>query len=123
MTRRRACCPRRRLAEKRKWAIVIFVVAAVLTPPDPVSQIGLAVPTIILYEISIWTAHDLTASAKRNALAAEKKAEGEAAGPDRRQSKRLVGRPIDRRPDHGCDLVFHLATAAGGEELQLLPCA
>ena len=27
-----------------------------LTPPDPVSQIGLALPTIILYEISIWTA-------------------------------------------------------------------
>lgn len=45
------------LADKRKWAIVIaFVVAAVLTPPDPVSQIGLAVPTILLYEISIWTA-------------------------------------------------------------------
>ena len=45
------------LADKRKYAIVIaFVVAAVLTPPDPVSQIGLAVPTIILYEISIWLA-------------------------------------------------------------------
>jgi sec-independent protein translocase protein TatC len=45
------------LADKRKWAIVIaFVVAAVLTPPDPVSQIGLAVPTIILYEVSIWAA-------------------------------------------------------------------
>jgi sec-independent protein translocase protein TatC len=41
-------------ADKRKWAIVIaFVVAAVLTPPDPVSQIGLALPTILLYEISI----------------------------------------------------------------------
>jgi len=42
------------LKDKRKWAIVIaFIVAAVLTPPDPVSQIGLAVPTILLYEISI----------------------------------------------------------------------
>lgn len=42
------------LKDKRKWAIVIaFVVAAVLTPPDPISQIGLAVPTILLYEISI----------------------------------------------------------------------
>ena len=42
------------LADKRKYAIVIaFVVAAVLTPPDPVSQIGLALPTILLYEISI----------------------------------------------------------------------
>ncbi len=45
------------LAEKRKYAIVIaFVVAAVLTPPDPISQIGLALPTILLYEISIITA-------------------------------------------------------------------
>jgi len=45
------------LAEKRKWAIVIaFVVAAVLTPPDPMSQIGLALPTILLYEVSIWSA-------------------------------------------------------------------
>ena len=45
------------LREKRKYAIVIaFVAAAILTPPDPVSQIGLALPTILLYEISIITA-------------------------------------------------------------------
>ncbi len=43
------------LAEKRKYAIVIaFVAAAILTPPDIISQIGLAVPTMALYEISIW---------------------------------------------------------------------
>lgn len=43
------------LAEKRKYAIVIaFVAAAVLTPPDVISQIGLALPTMALYEISIW---------------------------------------------------------------------
>jgi sec-independent protein translocase protein TatC len=45
------------LSEKRKFAIVLaFVVAAVLTPPDPMSQIGLALPTILLYEISIYAA-------------------------------------------------------------------
>ncbi|WP_417424132.1 twin-arginine translocase subunit TatC [Hoeflea sp.] len=45
------------LAAKRKYAIVAaFVAAAVLTPPDPVSQIGLALPTIILYEIAIYCA-------------------------------------------------------------------
>jgi sec-independent protein translocase protein TatC len=45
------------LADKRKWAIVLaFVAAAILTPPDPVSQIGLALPTILLYEGSIWMA-------------------------------------------------------------------
>ena len=42
------------MKEKRKYAIVLaFVAAAILTPPDPVSQIGLALPTILLYEISI----------------------------------------------------------------------
>ena len=45
------------LIDKRKFAIVIaFVAAAILTPPDPVSQIGLALPTILLYEISIFIA-------------------------------------------------------------------
>lgn len=45
------------LATKRRYAIVIaFIAAAVLTPPDPLSQISLAIPIIILYEISIWTA-------------------------------------------------------------------
>ncbi len=42
------------LAEKRKYAIVLaFVAAAVLTPPDPISQISLAIPIILLYEVSI----------------------------------------------------------------------
>ncbi len=42
------------LKGKRKWAIVIaFIVAAILTPPDPISQISLAIPTLLLYEISI----------------------------------------------------------------------
>jgi len=42
------------LKAKRKWAVVItFIMAAVLTPPDPISQIGLAVPTLLLYEASI----------------------------------------------------------------------
>ena len=39
---------------KRKYAVVLaFVAAAILTPPDVISQIGLALPTILLYEISI----------------------------------------------------------------------
>ena len=42
------------LASKRRYAIVgMFAVAAVLTPPDIVSQTCLAVPLIILYEVSI----------------------------------------------------------------------
>jgi sec-independent protein translocase protein TatC len=42
------------LARNRKYAIVgVFVVAAVITPPDIISQIGLAIPILLLYEISI----------------------------------------------------------------------
>jgi len=45
------------LRKGRRYAIVgMFVVAAVITPPDIISQIGLAVPLILLYEISILAA-------------------------------------------------------------------
>lgn len=45
------------MAAKRKYAIVgVFIMAAVLTPPDPLSQISLAVPILALYEISILMA-------------------------------------------------------------------
>ena len=58
------------LREKRKYAIVVaFVAAAILTPPDPVSQIGLALPAILLYEISIYTARLVERQRARDALA------------------------------------------------------
>ena len=39
----------------RRYAIVaIFVLAAIITPPDPVSQLMMALPLLSLYEISIW---------------------------------------------------------------------
>ena len=42
------------LREKRRYAVVAaFVAAAILTPPDVISQIGLALPTLLLYEVSI----------------------------------------------------------------------
>lgn len=45
------------LAKKRKYAIVImFGIAAILTPPDIISQVGLALPGLLLYEISIFLA-------------------------------------------------------------------
>jgi sec-independent protein translocase protein TatC len=45
------------LRKGRRYAIVImFVVAAIITPPDIISQIGLAIPLILLYEISIFAA-------------------------------------------------------------------
>ncbi|MEM8751177.1 MAG: twin-arginine translocase subunit TatC [Pseudomonadota bacterium] len=60
------------LKSKRKYAVVLtFVAAAVLTPPDPVSQIGLAVPTLLLYELSIYA----TRLIERSRLAREQEAE------------------------------------------------
>jgi len=42
------------LKERRKYVIVIiFAFAALLTPPDPITQIGLGIPLLILYELSI----------------------------------------------------------------------
>ena len=44
------------LKKRRKYVIVImFAFAALLTPPDPITQIGLALPLLLLYEISILT--------------------------------------------------------------------
>jgi len=43
------------LREKRRYAIVfVFIAAAILTPPDVISQVSLAIPMLMLYEISIW---------------------------------------------------------------------
>lgn len=43
------------LKRQRRYAIVIaFVAAAILTPPDIISQFGLAIPTLLLYEASIF---------------------------------------------------------------------
>lgn len=43
------------MAKGRRYAIVaVVVVAAVVTPPDPISQLMLAIPMCLLYEVSIW---------------------------------------------------------------------
>ena len=45
------------LRKKRRYAIVgVFAVCAVVTPPDPFSMMSLALPIVVLYEISIWSA-------------------------------------------------------------------
>ena len=42
------------LKKRRRYVVVIiFAVAALLTPPDPITQIGLGIPLLILYELSI----------------------------------------------------------------------
>ena len=80
------------LKEKRRYFIVAaFVIAAVLTPPDVISQLSLAIPLLILYEGSIWSVRFVEkkataeAKAKEDALNAaddEAAAKAAAAGPD-----------------------------------------
>ena len=44
------------LKTRRRYVIVIiFAMAAILTPPDPITQVGLAIPLLLLYELSIFT--------------------------------------------------------------------
>ena len=56
------------LKERRKYVVVlIFTVAAVLTPPDPITQIGLAIPLLILYELSIFSVKIIEKKIDKNA--------------------------------------------------------
>ena len=56
------------LKKTRRYVIVIiFTVAAVLTPPDPITQIGLAIPLLLLYELSIITVKFTEKKDKENA--------------------------------------------------------
>ncbi|MGE4423420.1 MAG: twin-arginine translocase subunit TatC [Pseudodesulfovibrio sp.] len=64
------------LRKKRKYAILCaFVVAAILTPPDPFTQCLMAGPLIVLYEIGIWVAYFFGKKEKRHL---KKQAEAEA---------------------------------------------
>jgi sec-independent protein translocase protein TatC len=66
------------LKAKRRIAVLIaFIVAAVLTPPDPISQIALALPTIALYELSIYA---VKLAEKRHAAATAAKPAAKPAG-------------------------------------------
>lgn len=56
------------LKERRKYVVVIiFVAAAILTPPDPITQIGLAIPLLILYELSILSVKIIEKRKDKNA--------------------------------------------------------
>jgi len=56
------------LKKRRKYVVVIiFVAAAILTPPDPITQIGLAIPLLILYELSIFSVKIIEKRKNKNA--------------------------------------------------------
>ena len=60
-------------AKRRYFIVIAFVIAAVLTPPDVLSQLSLAVPLIALYEGSIWSVRivERRAATARTAAAAK----------------------------------------------------
>jgi sec-independent protein translocase protein TatC len=52
----------------RKVAIVIiFIVGAITTPPDPISQLLMAVPLLLLYEMSVWLSYGIVRRRERRA--------------------------------------------------------
>ena len=61
------------LRDKRRYAIlIVFVIAAVLTPPDIISQFALAIPTLLLYELSIFSVQFVEKQRKAAQDAADK---------------------------------------------------
>jgi len=78
------------LAAKRRYAIVgMFVFAAIVTPPDVISQVGLAIPLILLYEISIISVRMIEKDrAKREA---EEKAAAEKAEQEEKEAEAAKG--------------------------------
>lgn len=61
------------LRKKRRYGIlIIFIVAAILTPPDAFTQLMLAIPLLILYEISIWVSAAVQRKRKAKEVAEEK---------------------------------------------------
>jgi sec-independent protein translocase protein TatC len=73
------------LKAKRRYFIVgAFVLAAVLTPPDVLSQMSLAIPLLILYEGSIWSVRMV-----------EKKAQAEAAAKAASEAASATAKPAE----------------------------
>jgi sec-independent protein translocase protein TatC len=78
------------LRKSRKYAVIlIFVVAAIITPtPDPVNQTILAIPLMLLYEISIWV----------TVLAYKKRQEAEPAAVKAPARKKTVRKTAAKKP-------------------------
>jgi sec-independent protein translocase protein TatC len=72
-------------SKRRYFVVAAFVMAAILTPPDVLSQMSLAVPLLLLYEGSIWSVRVVEKRAKADAAAKAAKAAGggsDDTGPD-----------------------------------------
>jgi sec-independent protein translocase protein TatC len=85
------------LKRYRRHAIFgVFVVAAVLTPPDPISQIALAVPTVLLYELSIYAVKLAERKHAAATAAAAKPAAAKPAAAKPAAAKRAAAKPAGK---------------------------
>ena len=83
------------LKQKRRYAIVIvFIVAAVVTPPDPISQCTLALPLLVLYEASVWLSVMVERSRDKREKEEREKREKELQGDDPNIQKRSNAAPV-----------------------------
>src|SRR5215212_7438400 len=58
-------------AKRRYFIVIAFIIAAVLTPPDVLSQMSLAIPLLLLYEGSIWSVKIVEGKAAKTKAAAD----------------------------------------------------
>jgi sec-independent protein translocase protein TatC len=58
---------------RRHAVVVIFIVAGVLTPPDPITQIVLGIPLVLLYEASVYIVRAVEKAAERREKIEEEK--------------------------------------------------
>lgn len=87
------------LASKRRYAIVAaFILAAILTPPDVISQVSLAVPVILLYEVAIIIGRLIEKKRKTEDEKAEEEEGDEAAPPAADEQPKSEAEEFPDRP-------------------------
>jgi len=76
------------LAQKRRYAIVaIFIIAAIITPPDVISQLALAFPMMVLYEVGIWVARGIEKKKEEQEAAFEAELRGAPPGAEKKPAE------------------------------------
>jgi sec-independent protein translocase protein TatC len=85
-------------AKRRYFIVIAFVIAAVLTPPDVLSQMSLALPLLLLYEGSIISVRIVEGKAAKTKAAADAKKAAETATPKSTDAKSSDAKSSDAKP-------------------------
>ena len=109
-----------KLKEFRGYFIVVaFIVAAIITPPDVVSQLALAIPMCLLYEVGIWAAQLFIKHTKAPEESADAAADLSVLTCSSPLLRRALGRRSGRRP--GVTFSSTVSSRALHAELRRLP--